>query len=78
MKNLDTFSKRILVITFSISIVLLSASAFLLSVQHVTAEPKQKETLVMPTTIGLGISGKSGIYMVWSGSEWQEKRINLN
>jgi hypothetical protein len=78
MKNLDTFSKRILVIAFSISIVLLSTSAFLLSVQRVTAEPKQKQTLVMPTTIGLGLSGKVGIYMVWNGSEWKEKRINLN
>lgn len=53
MKTLNTFSKRILII--AVSLVLLSLSAFLLTVQRVTAEPKQATNLVMPGRVGIGV-----------------------
>ena len=67
MKTLDTFSKRILIVAASISMVLLSLSAFLLSVQRVTAGPEQPgPTMVTPTRIGLGIDAQQHIgYYGW-------------
>ena len=55
MQTLDIFSKRIFVTAVSISLVLLSLSAFMLTVQRVTAEPKQVPNLITPSRIGLGV-----------------------
>ena len=61
MKTLDTISKRILIVAFSVSLVLLSMSAFLLTIQRVTAEPKQQFNMVMPARIGLGVDTKEHV-----------------
>ncbi len=69
MKTLDTFSKRILIVAASISMVLLSLSAFLLTVQRVTAGPKQQfPNMVTPTHIGLGVDAQKHTgYYGWVG-----------
>ena len=48
MKTLDTFSKRILVIAVSISLVLFSVSAFLMTIHRVTAAPAPMQDTTVP------------------------------
>lgn len=62
MKTLDTLSKRILIVAVSLSLFLLSLSAFLLTIQRVTAEPKQQfPGMITPTRIGLGIDAQKRV-----------------
>ncbi|SFF25736.1 hypothetical protein [Spirosoma endophyticum] len=59
MKTLDPISKRILVVALSISLVLLSLSAFLLTISRVTAKPTEG---VYENIIGLGVDEESAYY----------------
>lgn len=77
MKNLDYLSKRILVVAVSLSIVLLSLSAFLLTLQRVTAAPNQVGVVSQPSIVGLGVSGNKGYYMVLTGNEYHVMYKNL-
>ena len=77
MKNLDALSKRILVVAVSISLLLLSLSAFLLTIQQVTAAPKLPPSVSQPSIIGLGVIGNRGYYMVWDGNEYQVRSKSL-
>lgn len=65
MKTLDTFTKRILVVAVSISLILLSLSVFLSTLQQATAAPKQVPTWYRPTIVGLGIYQGTGYYMYY-------------
>lgn len=66
MKTLDTFSKRILVVAVSISMVLLSLSAFMLTVERVTAGVPQKVSTGRPTYVGIGAVGNRGYFLEWT------------
>ncbi|GAB4044248.1 hypothetical protein [Spirosoma jeollabukense] len=59
MKNLDPVSKRILVIALSISLLLLSLSAFLLTISRVTAKPTNG---VYENYVGLGVDDEFVYY----------------
>jgi len=78
MKNLDVVSKRIFIAAISISLVLLSLSAFLLTIQRVTAAPEQATVVSRPTVVGLGIIGNKGYYMEFNGNEYQVRHKILN
>lgn len=67
MNQLDNFSKRMLIIAISISIVLLSLSAFLLTIHRVNASPKSRGDIV-----GLGID-RGYVYYGSTGSDGNYK-----
>ncbi|GAB3701281.1 hypothetical protein GCM10027592_29220 [Spirosoma flavus] len=75
--QLDTFSKRVLVIAVSFSLVLLSASLFVFTLQRATAGPQQQSAPPMyrPEIIGLGVVGDKGYYAAW---DKDQKRYMTN
>lgn len=77
MKSFDTLSKRIFVMAVSISLVLLSASAFLMTIQRVTAAPAQGIQGVMPTFVGLGQIGNRAYYLQYVGMDYQVNSLDL-
>ncbi len=79
MKNLDTFSKRLFVVSISISLVLLSISVFIITIQKATARPNDGIQAVMPTFVGIGVVGDRGYYLQWSGKiyNFEVKSVDL-
>ena len=73
MKNLDTLSKRILVIAISITMVVLSCSALFFSINHAFATPDSKNVNTPSMTNELSydaVASEAGIvvYSKYSGS----------
>lgn len=84
MNNLDTTTKRIFVIAVSVSMVLLSLSAFVYTIQRATAGPKSFPVVYQPAAVGLGIINNTGYYMTWeptgfgpSGGVYIQKSIQI-
>lgn len=71
MKTLDTFSKRILVVAVSLSLILLSASAFLITLQRVTAAPAPMEASVVTKYLPLFTQASEVYLLKWDGGRYR-------
>ena len=83
MKNLDLISKRILTISFSISIVLMAAACFVFSINSMTAKnnsipaPKLAPVVASENYCPLGISNGYVYYFFMNGSTAEFSKVNL-
>jgi hypothetical protein len=80
MKNSDMFSKRFLSISIGLSLILISASLFILTLKNATPSkaetqpPSQNEQYsVYPCGISDGYA-----YYIWTGDKWTFEKMPLS
>ena len=82
MKNLDSFSKRFLTISVSLSLILLSASLFIFSIKNATAAPKvlssPNPTVASENYCSLGIYNGYVYYFWVSGTTVEFSKIKID
>ena len=76
MIHLDTLSKRVLIIAISLSLVLLSLSAFVSTISRATAQQPNSQTSI----IGMGVDESWVYYARWDTSinSYKLRRIIKN